>query len=325
MKEEIKVSVIVPVYNVEQYIEKTLTCIVNQTIREIEIILINDCSTDNTIEVIKKFIEKDSRIKLVNFYQNQGSSVARNVGIKMSKGKYITFLDSDDLFDYEMIEKMYDLAIKKNADIVTCGFMEVSEDNKVYFKYSEIDGEIIKSDNLIRLPVVPWNKIYKKELFNDIKFPERLLHQDYGTIPIIMAKSKVIYNIQRNFVKHIVHSNSITYKSLTKKGPHRFDVLINSKRLLENNYMLKFYKNRNKIYPLVTSGIVSKTQVYVLNNDFKGLVEYFNKLDELIPQYRKEVKGYSLNQKIFIYLYKLKAYRLFLFMMRRLNNHYTDK
>jgi glycosyltransferase involved in cell wall biosynthesis len=118
----IQVSVIIPVYNVEQYLKKCLDTVVNQTYKDIEIIIINDCSPDNSLQIIKEYQEKDSRIRLINLEKNGGLANARNVGIKNSNGKYITFIDSDDWISDDAIEILYNNVEKYNTDFLGCEF-----------------------------------------------------------------------------------------------------------------------------------------------------------------------------------------------------------
>ncbi len=113
-----KVSVIIPVYNTEKYLRKCLDSVCNQTLSDIEIICVNDCSTDNSFEILKEYASKDDRIKLIDFKENKGAAVARNTGIDEAKGEYIGFVDSDDFIDLDFYEKLYKEAINKNADIV---------------------------------------------------------------------------------------------------------------------------------------------------------------------------------------------------------------
>ena len=111
-----KISIIVPVYNVEKYLERCLDSLINQTLKDIEIICINDGSTDNSSEILKEYAKKDSRIIIIN-QNNQGISVARNNGMNKAKGKYIGFVDSDDWVDLDFFEKLYKAAEKHNAQI----------------------------------------------------------------------------------------------------------------------------------------------------------------------------------------------------------------
>ena len=121
-----KVSIIIPVYNVEKYLKKCLDSVVNQTLKDIEIIVVNDGSPDNSQKIIDEYAKKYSQIASYT-KENGGLSDARNYGIKKSKGKYLAFIDSDDFIDHDMIKKMYNKAVKENLDIVVCNSVEVYE------------------------------------------------------------------------------------------------------------------------------------------------------------------------------------------------------
>lgn len=128
MEEKIKVSVIIPVYNVEEYIEKCLDSVVNQTLKEIEIIVVNDGTKDNSMKKIEKYFS-DSRIKIIN-KQNGGQSSARNAGLAISKGEYISFIDSDDFIEEKMLEELYNES--ENTDIVFSDSLNYNMiDNKI--------------------------------------------------------------------------------------------------------------------------------------------------------------------------------------------------
>ena len=135
------VTVVVPIYNVERYLEKCLTSIILQTYKNLEVILVNDGSTDNSLNICKEFEKEDSRIRIIS-QENKGLSVARNVGIENAKGEYIAFVDSDDFISCKFIENLYNESIRNNSDIVCCDFYYVNElekkwslkekENKVY-------------------------------------------------------------------------------------------------------------------------------------------------------------------------------------------------
>ena len=119
VKENPTVSVIIPVYNVEQYLRKCLDSVINQTFKDIEIIIVNDCSPDNSLQMIKEYQTKEERIVLIDLKQNVGLGFARNEGMKIAKGKYITFVDSDDWIASNYIEVLYNNIEKNNLDVVS--------------------------------------------------------------------------------------------------------------------------------------------------------------------------------------------------------------
>ena len=126
-----KISIIIPVYNTEKYLKRCLESVCNQTLKDIEIICINDASSDNSIAILKEFEKKDNRIKVINLDKNEGASVARNLGIEVSRGEYLGFIDSDDCVDPDFYEKLYSKAKSKNADVVKGVRKKINTDGKI--------------------------------------------------------------------------------------------------------------------------------------------------------------------------------------------------
>ena len=122
-----KVSVIIPVYNVEQYLKQCLDSVVNQTFKDIEIIIVNDCSPDNSLQIINEYQQKDSRIVLVDLKENVGLGFSRNEGMKVAKGKYITFVDSDDWVTKDYVEILYNTIEKYQYDVISPDFYEYDD------------------------------------------------------------------------------------------------------------------------------------------------------------------------------------------------------
>ena len=163
---KIKVSVIVPVYNVEKYLDKCLDSLGRQTLKDIEIIVVNDESPDNSQKIIDKYSKKYS---VIHGYKkkNGGVSDARNFGIKEAKGEYIAFVDGDDYVSIDMYEKMYEKAKAGNFDVVVCDLNYVYEDGSIKRVSSKIEKDTtnIKKTYVNMYPCV-WNKIYKRGLFS---------------------------------------------------------------------------------------------------------------------------------------------------------------
>ena len=157
----VKVSVIVPVYNVEKYIRKCMESLVNQTLKEIEIIVVNDGTKDNSMNIVKEFKEKYPDKIVCLEKENGGLSDARNFAIPFAKGEYIAFLDSDDYVEKNMYEDMYELAKKENSDMVECDFFWEYPD-----KIKEDIGVIYncKKEMLEKVRVVAWNKLIKRDI-----------------------------------------------------------------------------------------------------------------------------------------------------------------
>ena len=179
-----KVSIIVPVYNVEKYLEKCLDTLVNQTLKDIEIICINDGSKDSSPEILKRYAQKDSRIKIID-KQNAGLSAARNDGLKAASGEFVGYVDSDDWVDLNFYEKLYEAAQKHNAEIASGNIIRCGKKitkYKVKFEKEELITYSIEKLKAVKIPKYNyvWNKIYKREsLINlNLPFPEGRVYED---------------------------------------------------------------------------------------------------------------------------------------------------
>lgn len=182
-------SIIVPVYNVEDYIEKCLYSLVNQNIENYEIIVVVDGSKDDSIITVNKYKKKYPNLIVVKETENRGLSAARNLGISLAKGKYIGFVDSDDYVDHSMFSKMLKSAIKNNSDIVVCSYYK--NINKVLKKVN-IKKMISTNDFLLHCPPYAWNKIYRADLFENIRFPEKINYEDISTVfPLICLAQQI--------------------------------------------------------------------------------------------------------------------------------------
>lgn len=198
-----KVSIIVPVYNVEKYIERCLNSLVNQTLKDIEIIIVNDGSADGSKGIIQKYLNKYKNIVYLE-KENGGLSSARNYGIPYAKGEYIGFVDSDDYVELTMYEKMYNKAIEEKSDMVECDFIWEYPNKK-----REDIGKMYssKKEAIVEARVVAWNKIIKKDIIEKTKitFPEGLRYEDieffYKIVPyldkISFVKETLVHYVQR--------------------------------------------------------------------------------------------------------------------------------
>ena len=229
-----KVSVIVPVYNVEKYIDKCLKSLVEQTLDDIEIIVVNDGSTDDSKKVIDNYIERYPGKIVYLEKKNGGLSDARNYGIPYAKGKYIAFLDSDDYVEKDIYEKMYEVAKNENSDMVECDF---------YWEYPNKTkkdiGVIYSGQNemLENVRVVAWNKLIKREILeiSKIQFPKGYRYEDVEfTYKLIPYLSKVSF-VKEPLIHYIQRQNSIS-NSQNERTKEIFDVL---------EHVLEFYKEKN--------------------------------------------------------------------------------
>lgn len=211
-----KLSVIVPIYNGEKYINRCLDSLVNQTIDDIEYIVINDGSTDNTDTIIKKYLP-NQKIKYFK-RDNHGIGNTRNFGLKQATGEYIGFVDGDDYIEDNMFEILYNKAIKDNLDMVVCDFYrDYEEDNKQIVEcINGLDNSnLFVNPSLVnKINTSPWNKIYKKSLIsseNDL-FPEKIKYEDAPFVMNMMIKAQKIGKVDVPLYHYMIHKNSETTK-----------------------------------------------------------------------------------------------------------------
>ncbi len=215
------ISIIVPIYNVEKYLKKCLESIINQTYENLEIILVNDGSTDRCGEICEEFTKKDKRIKVIH-KENGGLSDARNVGIKNAMGSFIGFVDSDDYIHETMYEMLYHDLKKYDGDIAICEFQDVDENGKgleVFKKSNSTEGvEILNKIDALHLLIegrciqsAAWNKLYKIELFKNIEFPKGRVIEDRATMYKIFDKVNKIINNKKVCYYYVQRKNSIMH------------------------------------------------------------------------------------------------------------------
>ena len=225
----IKVSVIVPIYNEEKYLEQCLKSICEQTLKDIEIICVDDGSTDHSLQILREYAAKDSRIKVLT-QENQFAGVARNHGMKYATGKYLAFLDSDDYFETDMLEKMFQKAEKNNSDIVICRYVEHCEDSgevrKLNWSFEElffVQKEVFSGASLNCAGIFQiakgwaWDKLFRTDFVKKCgyEFPNFRSSEDGYFVYMLMAKAAGISYMDDAFVKHRI--NDIHSLSNTKE------------------------------------------------------------------------------------------------------------
>lgn len=212
-----KVSIIIPIYNVKPYLRKCLDSVINQTLENIEIICVNDCSPDNSLAIVKEYAKNDDRIKIIDFKKNQGVSIARNKGLDIAQGEYIGFMDADDYVDLDFYEKLYNIAKSENSDIAKAMRFEI--DILGQKKLQELNSQI--SLNKFNFTYQWTTAIYKNEVIqsNKIRFPLNLQHtEDIVFLTHCLIKANKISLIGNTHYYYCRHANSLN--SEEKKQEH---------------------------------------------------------------------------------------------------------
>lgn len=329
----IKVSVIVPAFNCEKTIEKCINSIINQTLKELEIIIVNDGSTDKTYNVIKKVGNKDSRITIINKV-NEGPSKARNSGIKIARGEYIGFVDSDDYVDKDMFYQLYLLANKYNSEICGCNYYEEGCDGKVLNEIqSNLPYEQVLSKKMIRNMIIKsfvedknsgfyslWNKIYKKKFLYDYSLflDESRSHGEDWLFNINA------FNYANNVIflgKTLYHYVQINEFSLMRTyRTNQIDLLFSGRKALihvlkENDISIDDSIFNNKFIYTFYSYVIK--EIINNHNDYKEKIMNYLKNDYL-NNIVHNVSNLPTHLKIMICFIKYKRYNILILYLELL-------
>ena len=282
------VSVIVPFYNVENYIEKCLGTLVNQTLEDIEIILVNDGSTDRSMVVVKKFLERyPDKITYLE-KENGGLSDARNYALPYAKGEYIAFLDSDDYVEKTMYKDMYELAKKEDSDMVECNF---------YWEYPDKKKEDVgvvyngKKEMLEKVRVVAWNKLIKKEVLEKSKvtFPKGYRYEDVEfTYKLIPYLDKVSF--LKKPCKHYIQREGSISNNQNERNKEIFDVLEHVIDFYKENDLYDEYKDELEYIYIRYAFCSSLLRIVKIKDEFvqrKLLDLTWEKVNTTFPNWKK--------------------------------------
>lgn len=243
------ISVIIPVYNVEKYIKECLDSVINQSYKDLEIILVDDGSTDRSGIICDEYAFKDNRIKVIH-KENGGLSSARNIGMKIATGEFFTFIDSDDYIATSMIEELYNALIDTSADLSICNISR-----KSYFEKNIVKNIIVhkKEKTLMlllkekQIQTSACAKLYKKCLFDDIYYPDGKLYEDFGTTYKLIHRAQRIAHINTPMYYYRFNEVSITKSRFTNKHLDYFDISEELCFFIEKEYpkLLQLAKNHS--------------------------------------------------------------------------------
>ncbi len=306
-----KISIIIPVYNVERYIEECLDSVINQTYKNLEILIINDGSTDRSLEICRKYKKKDKRIRLIN-QKNMGVAYCRNLGLKKVTSAYVMFVDSDDYIEENMVATLYKLLKSNNSDIAMCAFKNILDfsyesnlinDSSFSFDTCVLEGEkkfqflYDKNVDMKLCSVVIWNKLYKKDIFKNIKYPDNTIHEDEAMAHVILNRANKIVFTSKKLYNYRKRENSITNSPYSEERQDILPALLKRYHFFKKNNYNMLASNTLKSYCF----FIMKHYKYSMN--YGILYKVKNKLRKNLKDIMKDLildKYISLLTKLMI-------------------------
>ena len=286
-----KISVIIPIYNVEKYLKRCIESVIKQTYSDLEIILVDDGSQDGCAKICDEYKKKDERIIVIH-KKNGGLSDARNVGLKVATGEIISYIDSDDYLDLDMYEKMIKAMEEKNADIVVCGTNIDYEDGHTKVKCEKEEKSFNREEALIELnsfksfDMAVWNKLYKREVVDNIEFPVGKKSEDYFVMYQYFARAKKVVIINQAKYHYFQRSNSI---SRGKNVTH--DYIEGSKS--QKEFFEKNFPDLNYVGNTAYAFSYIATYNRYIKNELKMTNEMKKEFKKEVRKYLKDINGNS--------------------------------
>lgn len=309
-----KISIIVPVYNVEKYLEKCVRSILAQTFTDFELILVDDGSPDGSGAMCDQFAEQDQRVKVIH-KKNGGLSDARNAGIEIAQGEFLGFVDSDDYIEEDMYEMMYKNTIETNADIATCGVYDVYSNQKIQIK--ENFRKILTSEEALKVffegtvsNVNVTSKMFKRHLFEEIRFPVGKTIEDAFVIVDLSIKAKTIAldTTQKYYYFH--REGSIMTESFSQKNFDMIEAYQRNLKLVKEHFPNLIEHAEVRLCWanfIVLDKIILSNQLGKVKEE-KEIVEYLRKHFSLIMKTPNLTKAWKLSMCVLLVSVHLYAY-----------------
>ena len=327
------ISIIVPIYNVEKYIRRCIDSILNQTYNNLEIILVDDGSTDNCSQICDEYAQKDSRIRVIH-KENGGVSLARNVGIELSNGMWISFVDADDWLEENFVETLYEKAKERKADVVLCGYNRIVGKNIEYINFKKDESEFNSEEYLINSlnPQTGFGfchmKLFNKKTINNVRFNQKLqvgedaLFNEEISLNITKAIyiGKQLYNYRVN-EKSVVRKFDANYVDKYLKAIQVNKMFVMQNYGEEQNIKINYYNYVAYHVLLIAVNYCNHAENIEKNNDSLKKVCNIEEFKEGIR--KSNYKNISLTRKITLFTIKHKMYmitNIICFIRQKQNN-----
>lgn len=315
-----KISIIIPVYNVEKYLRECLDSCVNQTLEDIEIVCVDDASPDNSIKILEEYRQKDSRIKILRHETNKNLGAARNTGLANATGEYVWFVDSDDYIDTKACQILYDAIREFNVDMLCFSALRFSEtDSSRCFFYSTYFHQGLQINKVYRpktnwkeivfsnLNVSAWSYLTKRTVLKNFRFREGVWHEDTDFTPILLASVDSFCYIPYTAYFYRINQNSIMQTPMSQK---RLEDSINPLELLDkfitNNKLKKsHFLFRQIVAEIYRVSNIIQSNISIQPNNLNTLIVLQNKYYHALTTYKKRFKQ---KKQFFLKKYSLKRF-----------------
>ncbi len=311
-----KISIIVPVYNTSKYLDKCLNCLLNQTYDNLEIIVVEDCSTDNSREVLKKY-GKNQKIKIIYNKKNSGLSFSRNIGLKFATGEYIGYIDSDDYVELDYYEKLINSIIKNNSEIAICDMKVIYENNKMEVLSKCCNAKEFNLINIINngLAASACNKLFKKSIISKYEFEVGKVNEDLAVvIPALVNAKKISY--AQTYYYYIQRGGSIQNSGFSDK---RFDIFYGVDTTLER---IKKHKDYAELKQAIVYNQLIVLLIYVIPN-----IKSISRRKNVLKKFNQLSQKYNIRQNHYFWNFLEQSgskHRIYYKMLFKLNctGHY---
>lgn len=324
-----KISIIVPVYNAEEYLERCLRSLINQTMKDIEILLIDDGSVDESSSICNEYKDRDNRIKVFK-QKNSGPAKARNLGIEYASGDWIMFVDADDEISLEMCQKMHTVAINADADLVICNIINIFENEKMYeCKPFLSNDEVIKYEKIVNLKKLmisrdietgddaimltgPVCKLISKKMIGETRFPEKLtMGEDVCFVLSILTDGVRVLHYNKGLYYRYVRQDSLSFKK---------DENIGKRTALYTNWIKEYAQGEalleDDVKTMETKNVINVFQNYFLlenisiRDSIKQIKKYISDTKYAIGFWEVLYLNISCQRKLLLMLWKFKLYQI---------------
>lgn len=316
------ISVIIPAYNAQSYIDKCLTSLINQTYKDFDIIVVNDGSSDNTLKMLMKYEKSYSNIKVFS-QKNKGQADARNLGIEQAEGKFICFVDIDDYIDLSMFEKMIELQKKNDADIVWCDAYAIQGINKIKLSNHELKGENSITSYILNNSG-PCRKLIRTEIIkeNRLFFPNYRSYEDIAIIPLYALYTSRISYLTEPLYHYVMHDGSVMHQMKYNKNLEEiFSSMLHLYHGFKERNVLETYHDEIEFLFVEHLLHAGSLRFFAFEEGKEALKKVSSIMHEYFPKWKKNkyIKQFDWKYKLICNLFYKRNYGLLKLILKQVN------